>query len=106
MSIREYLRRLNDPSYQVWQHNGYIDRIIRVGIAPDDRLDLNDNESGGNLIGDWYRRKLLIYRHILGRTSFGEDRIVVIIGADHVHTLKQFFQDNFNFTVVEANEYL
>lgn len=104
--IGEQLRWLNDPRYQLWMHNGYINRYARVGIVGENTSDPRDNEAGADLVAEWYRRNIKIYREVLARTDYGRDRIVFFIGADHVHILKQLLRDNYNFTVVEANAYL
>jgi hypothetical protein len=106
VSVAAYLRWLNTPEYQRWMHNGYINGIARVGLVEGDERDMQTNRAAADLLGYWYLRNINIYRMVLNRTTYERDRIVLFIGSDHVHTLKQFFEDNDNFRVVEANEYL
>ena len=97
-SIREFLRHMNDPGYQVWGHNWYINRAIRIG---DD-----DDEVGGELVAHWYRRNLLIYRNMLSAIEEGDRRVVLIIGSGHGQILRNLFRDNLHFRLVEPNDYL
>lgn len=98
---------LNSPEYQALMYDGYVNRMARVGIAPGDDFDQRTNGIGGQHVAEWVRRNIKIYREVLARTDYAAgDRIVVFIGADHVTPMRQFFEANLNFRVVEVRDYL
>lgn len=97
-SIGEVLRWLNDPEYMLRTQNHYFGRLARVG---DD-----DVEAGPDLVAEWYRRNMKIYRTVLDRLDYSEERILIIIGGDHVPPLEHFFASNVNFRVVSPLSYL
>lgn len=106
-SVGELLRWMSSPEYQALMYDGYVNRLARVGIVPGDDFDELDNEVGGDLLAEWLRRNIKIYREILARTDYdGGERIVVFIGADHVAPMRQFFEANLNFRVVEVGDFL
>lgn len=97
-SISDVLRWLNDPEYLLRTQNNYFGRLARIG---------NDSvEVGPDLIAEWYRRNLKIYRTILDRLDYSERRIMVIIGGDHVPPLRHFFDSNVNFRTISAVPYI
>jgi len=97
-SIGDVLRWLNDPQYLLRSQNGYFSRLAMIG---DDKV-----AAGPDLVAEWYRRNIKIYRTILDQLDYSESRIMVIIGGDHVPPLQHFFESNVNFRVVPASSYL
>ncbi len=65
----------------------------------------DDNYIGTNLYHDWMDRNNKIFTNVL-RVAESKDRIVVIYGAAHVHSLKTLFKDSFDFDLVDVQEYL
>lgn len=63
------------------------------------------NNIGVELVTEWYKRNLFIYRNILEKTE-DNDRILIIFGSGHVRYLKQFFEDNPEFNIVDTNNFL
>ncbi|WP_370451007.1 DUF5694 domain-containing protein [Olivibacter sp. XZL3] len=61
---------------------------------------------GADLTIDWYRRNILIYSKILAQLDYKEDALFLVIGNDHVPILKQLFNDNPYFEVVETEKWL
>jgi len=49
---------------------------------------------------------MIIYKNIVDLFESAEDRILLIIGAAHVHLLKQFFNENGEFNVEDTIGYL
>ena len=106
-SLGEMLKWMSSPAYQALMYDGYVNRLARVGIVEGDDFDEHENEIGAELLAEWVRRNIKIYRHILARTDYdARDRIVLFIGADHVQPLRQLFEANLNFRVVEAGDFL
>lgn len=106
-TVTGMLAWMNSREYQALMYDAYVNRMARVGIAPDDDFDTASNGIGGQHLAEWVRRNIKIYRMILSRTTYAPgERIVVIIGADHVAPLRQLLQANLNFRVVDVRDYL
>ena len=60
---------------------------------------------GVELVSEWYKRNLLIYRNILENAKAG-DRIILIFGQGHIRYLHQMLSDNPDFEVIDPLEYL
>lgn len=63
------------------------------------------NEIGVEMIAEWYKRNLFIYRSILDQTQ-KEDRVLIIIGSGHIRYLHQLLDDNPEFKITQPNRYL
>ena len=105
--VSEILAWMSSPAYQALMYDGYVNRLARVGIVPGDDFDEADNEIGAELLAEWTRRNIKIYRHILARLDYeAGERVVLFIGADHVRPIRDLFEANFNVRVVEVAAYL
>lgn len=60
---------------------------------------------GAELVSEWYKRNLLIYRNILDRAE-ENDRIIVIFGQGHARYIMQMIDDNPDLQLVNSLEYL
>lgn len=99
MSISDYLYYLNDPELQLFNHQIYLTETVLSGAG--------DNYIGADAVARWYRRNLRIFSNVLDITNFDkEERILLIYGASHVWTLKQFFEDSPDFEYVEIHQFL
>ncbi|PKO96850.1 MAG: hypothetical protein CVU12_03715, partial [Bacteroidetes bacterium HGW-Bacteroidetes-7] len=56
--------------------------------------------------GRWYNRNLRIFRNIQRITNKGEDRILLIIGSEHLNLLNLFFDTSKEFELVSPLPYL
>lgn len=102
----EILAWLSSPRYQAYMYDGYVNRLLRVGMREGD-FPYDENEVGGDLLAEWVRRNILIYRMMLARVEYDADeRVVLFIGADHVAPIRQFFEANYTVRVVEVGDYL
>jgi pheromone shutdown protein TraB len=63
------------------------------------------NNIGVELVAEWYKRNLFIYRNIL-ENSNENDRILVIIGSGHIFYLNQLLENNSEFNMINPNEYM
>jgi len=63
------------------------------------------NNIGVELATEWYKRNLFIYRNIIEQTD-ENDRILIIFGSGHLKHLKQFLDDNPEFSIVDSNNFL
>ena len=92
--------------YYLWQNSPEV--LLRNHYINDHYLALALGE-GGNYIGAeyetiWYNRNLKIFTNIMRNASLEDNRYLLIIGAGHVKTLRDFFAGNpyFEVTSVES----
>ncbi len=99
LPINEYLFFLNKPEISLKYHQVYLTNYVLYGAG--------DNYYGADSVGKWYRRNIRIFSNLYDITNFGEnERILLIYGASHVWTLRQFIQDSPDFDYTEVNVYL
>ncbi len=65
-----------------------------------------DHHVGADLVGEWYKRNLRIYANVWRAVDEGDERVVVLVGAGHVWTLRTFLRENPDFEVVPVAEVL
>lgn len=63
------------------------------------------NNIGIEMITEWYKRNLFIYRNILDQSEI-DDRILIIYGSGHIRYLHQMLSDNSNFKTIAPTLYL
>ena len=63
------------------------------------------NNIGVELVAEWYKRNLFIYRNILENTQ-ADDRVLIIFGQGHIRYLRQLLEDNPEFQLMEAQQFL
>jgi hypothetical protein len=63
------------------------------------------NNIGVEMIAEWYKRNLLIYRNILDQSK-KDDRILIIYGSGHIRYLHQMLSDNPDFKIIDPTKYL
>lgn len=99
LPLLEYYKASNTPKAQLFSHQIYLTETALSGAG--------DNYIGADAVARWYRRNLRIFANVLDLVEFDkEERILIIYGASHVWTLKQFFQDSPDFDYVEINSIL
>lgn len=102
----EMIQWLSSPRYQAYMYDVYVNNFARVGTVHPE-APYRENRTGADLLAEWVRRNIKIYRHILARLDYDAgERVVVFIGADHVAPIRQFFEANYNVRVVEVGDYL
>jgi len=121
-SIRENLVYLNELEQILDNHNYYNNVAIKVKDTtnimftyqeseqeisglPYQMRSFDFNNIGVELVAEWYKRNLFIYRNIL-ENSNENDRILVIIGSGHVFYLNQLLENNPKFKITSPNEIL
>ncbi|MBX0359201.1 DUF5694 domain-containing protein [Halobacillus sp. Nhm2S1] len=95
-TIKNILHYVNDPDYSKELQRIYM-KLARVG----DR----QHQVGVQWLKQWHHRDLAIAANI-SRLAEKGDRILVLIGGDHLHLLQQFLIDNGDFKVLSAKPYL
>jgi hypothetical protein len=95
-TIREIYKVINDQRRIDEAHRVYL-MMSRVG---------KDKEYPGvDLLADWYERNLKIFSNITRITESQDDRILVIIGGNHVKLLQQFIEDSGEYNLERAVRY-
>lgn len=95
-TIREIYRAINDQQKINDSHQTYM-MMSRIGK--------NKEYPGADLLSDWYKRNLRIFSNIERITETKDDRILVIIGGNHVKLLQQFIEDSGEYNLEKANKY-
>ena len=96
--IIDMYRRLNQPEGRRADHQEYL-RMARVGLG--------DQYPGANWVGHlWYTRNLKIFVNLTRITESTDDRILLIIGADHTFLIQQFLEDSGDYIVESPLKYL
>ncbi len=120
-TMKEIIYWHNTEEALMDNHNFYVAVSPRVITGEDDGKSLyyhneendghyvriDENYIGAELTAEWYTRNIKIYSNILKHVKKGEDkRIFVYYGQAHIRILKHLFEDNPDFEVVDALEYL
>ncbi|WP_254434182.1 DUF5694 domain-containing protein [Halobacillus sp. Marseille-Q1614] len=90
------LKTINDPSYLKELQRVYM-KLTRVG----DR----QHQVGVKWIKQWHERDLAIAANI-ARITEPEDRVLVLIGGDHVHLLSQFLKESQDFELIPSLKFI
>ncbi len=99
LPLLDYFILTNSPQLQLYNHQIYLTESVLSGAG--------DNYIGADAVARWYRRNLRIFANVLDFADFEkQDRILIIYGASHIWTLKQFFTDSPDFEYVEINTFL
>jgi hypothetical protein len=98
ITITEMLKDMNNPEFNLYDHQIYIRLIARIGEAQD--------YVGIDWMRWWYQRNLIIYSNIARLATSSDDRILVIYGHGHNHLINQFLRESDLFEVEAPNLYL
>ncbi|MEQ8518650.1 MAG: DUF5694 domain-containing protein [Cytophagales bacterium] len=122
LSISEKLIYFNQRENILKNHDYYNRFAVRVQdkeqslFQTQERIDTIDGNIyylrsfdfeniGVDLVAEWYKRNLKIYRNIL-ELSQNQDRILVIFGQGHMHYLNQMIEDHPEMELVDPLDYL
>ncbi|WP_101846178.1 DUF5694 domain-containing protein [Halobacillus sp. Marseille-P3879] len=94
-SLSATLQSINDPHYISQLQRVYM-KLTRVG----DR----QHQVGVKWLKQWHERDLAITAN-LSRLAEANDKILLIIGSDHLHLIKQFLYDSQDFTLSSYLQY-
>jgi hypothetical protein len=96
-TVLEYLRRLNSPEMIAKNHSGYLTMLL-----PSKSSGMYEQT---DLVTNWYKRNLRIFTNI-NRVAEPGDRIVLFIGAGHLHILKSLAAEAPYVCAEDAMRYL
>lgn len=94
-TIHEIYQHLNSEAYVRMSHDWYL-RMVAVGG--------DDNFAGADLMADWYKRNLRIYRNLLLLEPSKEDKVLVLIGAGHTKILQDLVEDSSRFELIKLSD--
>lgn len=97
-TIREFLLNLNDPD-RAAEDNA---RSYMGALVPDDSPALY---AGADRLTHWHQRNFRMFSNIIRGTTPG-DRVLVIVGAGHLHILRNLALDAPYYCLVEPSSVL
>ena len=108
-NLLDIMRWINSRNVQQNSHAHYINVYPQIGntnaFTPANRID-SCYFIGANLTTDWYTTNIMIYAKMLSQLDYNENAIILIIGGDHIPIIRQMFQENPYFEVVDAEKWL
>lgn len=114
LSLKDYLQFLNTPqAYNLVYHLRYITPArVRNGVFtnPDEMVDtafVNPDYIGAELISVFKNRDYKIYSNIVvNQLKEKPERMLLLIGAGHIGSLKNIFEDDPAYRIIDATDYL
>lgn len=97
-TLTGFIRYLNRPD-QLWYSHSFYNNILAL-VGDDKRTP------GPDLVGEWYKRNVRIYSSIVRRASADDKKLFILFGQGHIYLIKQLFEANPDFEVVELNSIL
>ena len=94
-TITKFYQYMNTDEYAKMSHGFYLD-MAAIGKG--------DNYAGADLVADWYKRNLRIYRNLQALQFKPEDRVLILYGAGHAKILQDLVEDSSNLKLVKLNE--
>ncbi|MBM0066814.1 DUF5694 domain-containing protein [Alkalicoccobacillus gibsonii] len=96
-SLVENYCHINHPASIKKSHEIYM-HVARIGEW--------NNYVGMDWLRWWYQRNLILYANLTRLIDSNDDRIFLVIGSSHLHTVNQFLKESGLFQVEDAYEYL
>lgn len=94
-TITQFFQHINSDEYNRMSHEFYLDMAV-VG---------NDNNyAGADLVADWYKRNLRIYRNLMALHLKPKDRVLIIYGAGHSKILQDLVDDSSALQLVRLSD--
>ncbi len=97
LTIQEILKNINQKDRILADHQLYLN-IAHIGE--------DTNYVGIDWVRWWYQRNLIIYQNLTKLIKETSDRILLLIGAGHVHLISQFLSECGLVEVEEVEKYL
>lgn len=94
-TITQFFQYMNSDDYNHMSHGFYLD-MAAIGKEA--------NYSGADLVADWYKRNLRIYRNLLSLNLKPEDRVLILFGAGHAKILQDLVDDSSGFELVKLKD--
>lgn len=81
-----------------------LDKNIGFYISFANKVIINKDYFGSNLVTDWYKRNLIMYANIQNQLKPNTKTILVLVGSGHAAILRQFFEVDKNFELVDLTK--
>jgi hypothetical protein len=105
MELIDFMRWLNSKEVQASSHAHYVNVFPQVGHT--DVYKYKENYLlGTELTADWYRRNIYIYSKMINQLDYSEKAIFLLMGNDHIPIIRQLFESNPFFEVVDTKDWL
>jgi len=93
-TITSFFMHINTDAYNQFAHDLYL-KMALVGQE--------DNYAGADLVADWYKRNLRIYRNLMAIDLKPDDRVLVLYGAGHNKILQDLVDDTGSLELVKLS---
>ena len=90
--VVDWLIEYNEPDALARSHRDYFDFTM---------LGDEQQQPGANWVANWYGRNLKIFARLVELAALPSDRVLVIYGAGHIPTLREFALQSGAFTVAD-----
>ena len=94
-TVTQFFQYMNSDDYNRQSHGFYLD-MAAIGE--------NTNYSGADLVADWYKRNLRIYRNLVALNLKPEDRVLILFGAGHAKILQDLVDDSSGLELVKLKD--
>ncbi|QQD12566.1 DUF5694 domain-containing protein [Sphingobacterium sp. UDSM-2020] len=81
-----------------------LDKNSGFYISFANKVMTNKDYLGSNLVTDWYKRNLVMYANIQNQLKPHTKTILVLVGSGHAAILRQFFEVDKNFELVDLTQ--
>lgn len=97
-TVGEYLAMLNSQDWIETNHRSYLDYAL---------LGDEEDSTGAQWVAQyWYYRNLRIWKNVMGLFQNPEEKVLLLIGAGHLHYLRQLFQEHGEVRLIDGAEVL
>jgi len=106
-TLLQYIQWINSSKVMNTSHAFYITNYPQIGSTDYYNYDDDYTLIGAELTADWYRRNIMIYTKIINQVDYEKDKaIFLLMGGDHIPIIKNLFDANPYFEVVETSKWL
>ncbi|EEI93358.1 hypothetical protein HMPREF0765_1031 [Sphingobacterium spiritivorum ATCC 33300] len=97
-NLREIFLCMNEKSK--------LDNNLGFYISFANKVMINNDYFGSNLVTDWYKRNLIMYSNIQNQLKPDTKSIFVLVGTGHAAIFRQLFEVDKNFELVDLTKVL
>ena len=91
-TVTEFFQHINSDTYNRYSHGFYLEMAV---------IGKEGNYAGADLVADWYKRNLRIYRNLMQLDLKPEDRVLILYGAGHSKILQDLVDDTATLELVK-----
>jgi hypothetical protein len=94
-TVTEFFQHINSDTYNRHAHSFYLEMAV---------IGKDGNYAGADLVADWYKRNLRIYRNLMQLDLKPEDRVLILYGAGHTKILQDLVDDTPSLELVKLEQ--